>query len=73
MARSLASMKGLRLEKQLPIDPALDPNATGIIGDEFTPLTTSLGEVDAKRTSANPAFAAVVARYLARPASAAAT
>jgi poly-gamma-glutamate system protein len=64
MARSLASVKALRLEKGLPIDPALDPNGTGIIGDEFTPLTTSLGEVDAKRTSANPAFAAVVARYL---------
>jgi poly-gamma-glutamate system protein len=64
MARSLASVKGLRLERRLYIDSALDPNATGIVGDEFTPLTTSLGEVDAKRTSANPAFAAVVARYL---------
>ena len=58
MARSLASIKALRLEKGLPIDPALDPNHTGIVGDEFTPLTTSLGDVEAKRTAANPAFAA---------------
>jgi poly-gamma-glutamate system protein len=63
MERSLASVKALRLAKNLPIDPALDPNATGIIGDEFTPLTTSVGDVEAKRTAANPAFAAVMVGY----------
>ena len=63
MARSLGSIKALRLEKGLPIDAALDPNSTGIVGDEFTPLTTSLGDAAAKRTAANPAFAGVVARY----------
>jgi len=66
MTRALASIKAHRLDKGLPIDRALDPNGTGIIGDEFTSLTTSLGEVAAKRTSANPAFAAVVARYFER-------
>jgi len=66
MARSLASIKALRLSKGLPLDRTLDPNETGIIGEEFTPLTTSLGEVEAKRTSANPAFAAVVAAYFER-------
>jgi poly-gamma-glutamate system protein len=64
MARSLESIKALRRSKGLPIDRELDPNQTGIIGAEFTPLTTSLGEVDAKRTSANPAFAAVLVKYL---------
>jgi len=63
MARSLVSIRALRLEKGLPIDAGLDPNGTGIVGDEFTPLTTSLGEAAAKRTAANPAFAGVVARY----------
>jgi poly-gamma-glutamate system protein len=66
MARSLASVKALRLEKRFPIDPALDPNATGIIGDEFSPLTTSVGDVEAKRTAANPAFAAVMVGYFRR-------
>jgi len=66
MERSLASIKALRLEKGLPIDPALDPNATGIIGDEFSPLTTSVGDVEAKRTAANPAFAAVMVGYFRR-------
>ena len=66
MARSLASIRALREEKGLPLDRALDPNGTGIIGEEFTPLTTSLGEVATKRTAANPAFAAVVVRYFER-------
>jgi poly-gamma-glutamate system protein len=66
MARSLASIKALRLEKAIPIDRTLDPNETGIVGDEFTPLTTSLGDVTAKRTAANPAFAGVVASYFGR-------
>jgi poly-gamma-glutamate system protein len=63
MSRSIESIKALRRSKGLPIDRELDPNQTGIIGDEFTPLTTSLGEVEAKRTSANPAFAAVLVKY----------
>ena len=63
MAQSLASIKALRQAKGLPLDRALDPNETGIIGEEFTSLTTSLGEVEAKRTSANPAFAAVLVKY----------
>jgi poly-gamma-glutamate system protein len=66
MERSLVSIKALRLEKRLPIDPALDPNGTGIVGDEFSPLTTSVGDVEAKRTAANPAFAAVMVGYFRR-------
>ncbi len=63
MARALESVKALRRSKGLPLDRSVDPNETGLIGDEFTPLTTSLGEVDAKRTSTNPAFAALLVRY----------
>ncbi|RPJ84466.1 MAG: poly-gamma-glutamate system protein, partial [Acidobacteria bacterium] len=63
MERSLASIAAHRRSKGLRIDPALDPTGTGIIGDEFTPLTTSLGDVKAKRTGTNPAFAAVVVKY----------
>jgi poly-gamma-glutamate system protein len=66
MERSLASITHLRRARGLPIDRAIDPNGTGIIGEEFTPLTTSLGEVEAKRTSANPAFAAVIVEYFHR-------
>ncbi|RPJ73860.1 MAG: hypothetical protein EHM24_07160, partial [Acidobacteria bacterium] len=37
MARSLESIRRLRLSKGLLIDPVLDPNRTGIVGDEFSP------------------------------------
>lgn len=66
MERSLASVRALRSEKGIPIDRAADPNETGIIGDEFSPLTTSVGDVEAKRTAANPAFAAVMVGYFRR-------
>jgi poly-gamma-glutamate system protein len=66
MARALSSIKALRLEKGIPLDAGLDPNRTGIVGDEFSPLTTSLGDAAAKRTAANPAFAGVVAGYYQR-------
>ena len=66
MARSLTGIKALRVEKGIALDRTLDPNGTGIIGEEFTPLTTSLGDAAAKRTAANPAFAAVVAGYYER-------
>lgn len=42
---------------------AEDLNATGLIGPEFTELTTTPGSVDAKRTSLNPNFAAAMVRY----------
>ncbi len=64
MARSLDRIRRHRLDRGLPIDRTLDPNQTGLVGDEFSPLTTSLGDATAKRTAANPAFASVVTRYL---------
>lgn len=63
MARSLAAIRDQRERMGLAIDTQVDPDRTGIIGDEFTPLTTSLGEADAKRTTANPAFASQLTLY----------
>ena len=48
----------------LEIDPRLDPNRTGLIGEEFTELTTTIGALEAKRTSTNPAFAALLVDWL---------
>ena len=45
------------------VNPELDPNLTGLIGAEFTEITTSLGNLEAKRTSTNPEFAALMVRY----------
>jgi poly-gamma-glutamate system protein len=63
MARALDTILELRRARGLPVDPGFDPRVAGIIGDEFTSLTTSLGDLDAKRSAANPAFAGVVLRY----------
>lgn len=41
-----------------------DPNGTMLVGSEYTPITTDRGNLDAKLTTLNPNFAAVVAELL---------
>jgi poly-gamma-glutamate system protein len=43
----------------------IDPNRTGMIGSEFTAITTTLGDLAAKRTTTNPDFAAALVRVVA--------
>lgn len=45
-------------------DGELDPHRTGLIGVEYSTITTTLGSLKAKRTAANPDFAAYVVRVL---------
>ena len=44
--------------------PADDPNRTGLIGAEYSPITTTLGELAAKRTATNPDLAAAFVRLI---------
>src|SRR6187399_876105 len=45
------------------LQPAdVDPNRTGLIGPDWSETTTTIGEVQAKRTTTNPDLAAAVAR-----------
>lgn len=46
-------------------DPGSDINLTGFIGVERSPLTTTLGNLEAKRTTTDPNFAGLVVRLLA--------
>lgn len=64
MARAGAALVECRTERGLPVDLRLDPNRTGLIGLESSPLTTSLGNLEAKRTTTNPDFAALIVRLL---------
>lgn len=48
------------------VDETLDPEKTGLIGVEFSPLATSLGRLSDKRASVRPEMADVVAIYLRR-------
>ena len=67
-ARTMQSaMSVLRAEKQArgllqPLD--IDINQTGMIGAEFTGITTTLGELPAKRTATNPDLAALIVKLL---------
>ena len=63
MKSSLEAIKEERLKRDIPLNVGLDPNQTGIIGKEYTQLTTTLGNLEAKRTSTNPAFAALLVKY----------
>ena len=63
MKECLKSVRAYRLSLGISINSKLDPNRTGIIGEEYTDLTTTLGNLEAKRTATNPAFAALLVRY----------
>ncbi len=47
-----------------PIDPAVDPARTGLIGVHSTPVTSTPGVLPAKQTATNPNYAGVVVRDL---------
>lgn len=57
-------IKGLRMEKGVFIDNINDPNETGIIGQEFTQITTGRGSLPIKLSATNPNFAAMVVQLL---------
>jgi poly-gamma-glutamate system protein len=48
------------------LDESLDPNRTGLIGPEMTPLFTTLGQLEAKRTTTNPDMAGLLVHLLRR-------
>lgn len=58
------AVKTQAVEKGLVIDAVNDPNFTGLIGMEYTDITTDRGLLEAKLTTTNPNFAAVVVDML---------
>lgn len=48
------------LEHGIDIDTLSDPKKTGLIGPEWTPITSTVGHLDAKRTTINPEFASLM-------------
>lgn len=61
---AFAAVKTERQRRGLSIQKADDLNETGLIGDYLTPVTTTLGNLEAKRTSVNPNAAALVVHLL---------
>lgn len=62
MEQALQALKSERINLGLVINKELDPNETGIVGDTLTLITSSQGNLEAKRTSTSPAFAALMVR-----------
>ena len=63
MERAETLLKEALVSEGIPIETELDPNMTGLIGPEWTALTTTLGNLEAKRSTLNPNFAALMVRY----------
>lgn len=59
-AQCFEKIKRLKIEKNITIDKSADINHTGMIGQDFSEITTTLGNLEAKRTSANPNMSAVI-------------
>ena len=66
MELATRALREERLARGIPIELEIDPNATGLIGPEYTAITTTLGYLPAKRTSTNPNMAGVVVAMLDR-------
>jgi poly-gamma-glutamate system protein len=64
MQAAIGTIGRCREEQGVAVDPDEDINQTGLIGLENSPITTSLGNLAAKRTTVNPNFAGLVVRLL---------
>lgn len=58
--RCYDAIRQLRLDRGETIDRTSDVNGTGLIGPDFSFITTTLGNLEAKRTSTNPNMAAML-------------
>lgn len=61
---AMAVVRDERERQGLEMDPTTDPTGSGVIGLAMSEVTTNTGHLQAKQTSVNPNFAAVVVHYL---------
>ena len=64
MEKAISAIRSYCNRTGIKIDETTDPNLTGLIGSEISPIATTLGNLAAKRTTTNPEFAALVVRLL---------
>ena len=66
MEQAIQAIREARERSGHPFDLSADPNRTGLIGPESSPLVSTLGELEAKRTSTNPNMAGFIVYLLDR-------
>lgn len=64
MHEGLEEIKAMRQDLGVPLDPKLDPALSGLIGVDYSDITTTLGDLRAKQTSVNPQFAGLMVAWL---------
>lgn len=63
LERCFSAVKQYKEERSIPLSP-YDIHGTGLLGEEFTGITTTIGALEAKRTTAWPDMAALCVRML---------
>lgn len=64
MEKLLVEVKKEKLKRGFEIDSNIDKNSTGLIGLEWSEISTTLGDEVAKRTSTNTDFAALITKKI---------
>jgi poly-gamma-glutamate system protein len=64
MDQSIRIIRDYCLEHQINTENPEDPQQSGMIGPEWSEITTTTGDPEAKRTTLNPGFAALIAHLL---------
>jgi poly-gamma-glutamate system protein len=64
MDKTIAVIGDYCAQSGIEIDKTIDPNQTGLIGPEYTELTTTVGNLEAKRTTTNPNIAGLLVHLL---------
>ncbi len=64
MEQGIRAVRAARERAGAVLDASIDPNRTGLIGPEVSPLVTTVGELEAKRTTTNPNMAALLVSLL---------
>ena len=59
----MEQVKAYKAELGIPLSDE-DRHETGMLGEDYTPITTTIGAPDAKRTTANPDMAALCVQLL---------
>ncbi|MBU2437545.1 MAG: poly-gamma-glutamate system protein [Acidobacteriota bacterium] len=66
MEQALVSVRDCRVSRGIAMEETSDINRTGLIGWEHSPITTSIGHLEAKRTTTNPNFAGLLVYLLSQ-------
>lgn len=66
MERGIDVIAAARGRAGIPLDVVADPNETGLVGLEYSSITTTLGDLVAKRTATHPHWAAIIVRWMQR-------